>query len=123
MKEIAERWLGMAIRGAIAYAAYRLFGWIGFGIWVFVATFELLLQLVERQKTISDTLLSRLPDRCAFCHREIVDEGGVIDKDRIYHDACAEKLDSLEELRKEAGIPSREAINGQPKIKKAASQR
>ena len=62
------------------------------------------------------TLLSRLPDRCAFCHREIVDEGGVFDEQRIYHAACSDKLESLEGLRKEAGVPLSEAIH-KPKAK------
>jgi hypothetical protein len=38
-----------------------------------------------------NTLLSRLSDRSAFCHREIVDEGGVLDEDGIYHEAGERK--------------------------------
>lgn len=41
------------------------------------------------------TLLSPLPNRCAFCHREIVDEGGIIDDEGIYHEACLDKLERL----------------------------
>jgi hypothetical protein len=40
-----------------------------------------------------------------------VDEGGILDEDSIYHEACLEKLESLEELRKEAGVPLSEAIH------------
>jgi hypothetical protein len=57
-----------------------------------------------------NTLLSRLPDRCAFCHREIVDEGGLFHAEGIYHAACSDKLESLEGLRREAVVPFSEAV-------------
>jgi hypothetical protein len=53
-------------------------------------------------QTTRDVLLSRLPDRCAMCHREIVDEGGVTDFDlegelKTFHATCAEKIDAMKE--------------------------
>jgi len=51
-----------------------------------------------------------------MCHREMVDEGGIVDEEGIYHEACMDKLESLEELRKEAGVPSLEAIH-KPKVR------
>ena len=53
-------------------------------------------------QTTRDVLLSRLPDRCAMCHREIVDESGTTDMDlegetKIYHEACSERLDAMRE--------------------------
>jgi hypothetical protein len=102
---------------AIAWVAYYLFGWVGFALWALFLISWLAVQLIGNQQVIMKTLLSRLPDRCAFCHREIVDEGGVFDEDGIYHEICSEKLDSLEALRMEAGIPSSEAIQ-RPKEKK-----
>jgi hypothetical protein len=96
---------------AIAWVAFHLFGWIGLTLWTLFVISWFATQLISNQQTIMKTLLSRLPDRCAFCHREIVDEGGVFDEDGIYHAACSDKLDSLEGLRREAGVPSTEAIH------------
>jgi hypothetical protein len=46
-----------------------------------------------------------------MCHRQIVDEGGTLYEDgSVYHDACSDKLEKLEDLRKEAGVPYSEAI-------------
>jgi hypothetical protein len=105
-----KQYVGIAVDVAFACGAYRLFGWIGFAVWCFLNLSLFASQLMEHQQLISKTLLSRLPDRCAFCHREIVDEGGVFDEEGIYHETCLEKLDSLEELRKEAGVRYSEAI-------------
>jgi|SRR5689334_11163853 hypothetical protein len=102
MKETVERWVGMAVRGAIAYVAYRLFGWIGFGVWVFAVVFEMLIQIVDKQKSILTALEERLTRRCAMCHKEIVNEGGVIHENgRVYHDACSEKIDEMEERERQ----------------------
>jgi hypothetical protein len=95
----------------IAFVAYRFLGWLGFGVWVFFVISMFAVQMITTQKTTLNSLLSRLPDRCAFCHREIVDEGGVFDHDGIYHSACSDKLESLEELRREAGVRASEAIH------------
>ncbi len=103
---------------AIAWVAFRLFGWIGLALWALFVISWFATQLISNQQIIMKTLLSRLPDRCAFCHREIVDEGGVFDEEGIYHAACSDKLDSLEGLRKEAGVPSAEAIH-KPKARTA----
>lgn len=96
---------------ALAAAAYYFLGWIGFAVWAFFVVGRYAVQLVGYQRTMTQTMLSRLPDRCAFCHREIVDEGGVFDEDGIYHTACSEKLESLEGLRVEAGVPASQAIH------------
>ena len=96
---------------AIAGVAYYFFGWIGIVLWGFFVVSWFAVQLIGNQQIIMNTLLSRMPDRCTFCHREIVDEGGVFDEDGIYHAACSDKLYSLEELRKEAGVPYSEAIH------------
>lgn len=93
----------VALDLAVAVAAYYFLGWIGFALWVFFVASWFGVQLVGYQRTMMQTLLSRLPDRCAFCHREIVDEGGIVDKDGIYHAACADKLQAPEGLRLEAG--------------------
>jgi hypothetical protein len=106
-----KRYAELAADAAVAYAAYRLFGWIGFAVWSLFVISRFLADFVSHQHVIETTLLSRLPDRCAFCHREIVDEGGTFDEHGIYHEACIEKLESLEALRKEAGVPLSEAIH------------
>lgn len=106
-----KRYIEIAIDAAVAYVAYYLFGWIGFAIWVFFVMGILCVQAISNQRVMMNTLLSRLPDRCAFCHREIVDEGGILDEDSIFHERCIEKLESLEALRKEAGVPAAEAIH------------
>lgn len=103
---------------ALGWLAYYLFGWIGLALWVFFVVSLFCVQLISDQKIMMNTLLSRLPDRCAMCHREIVDEGGIINEEGIYHETCMDKLESLEELRKEAGVPLSEAIH-KPKAKNA----
>lgn len=82
----------LAADAVISYAAYRFFGWIGFAVWVFFVISRYCLQLVKDQRIMRDTLLSRLPDRCAMCKREIVDEGGILADENIYHEACSDKL-------------------------------
>ncbi len=106
-----KRYIEVGVNAAFASGAYYLVGWIGVAGWAIVVISWSLTQLIDDQRIIMNTLLSRLPDRCAVCHREIVDEGGVVDKEGIYHGACAHKLDSLEELRKDAGVPASEAIH------------
>lgn len=111
-----KRYVEIGADAAATYVAYYLFGWIGLAFWAVFLICWFATQLIGNQQVIINTLLSRLPDRCAFCHREIVDEGGILDEDSIYHDACLEKLESLEELRKEAGVPLSEAIH-RPKLR------
>jgi hypothetical protein len=106
-----RRYIEIAVNTAGAYGAFYFFGWIGFAIWVFIVMCLFSVQITNNQQVIKNTLLSRLPDRCAFCHREIVDEGGIFDEDSIYHKRCIEKLESLEELRKEAGVRASEAVH------------
>jgi len=115
-----KRYLEISIDVAVGFAAYFFFGWIGFALWALFVVSNFCIQLVADQRAIMQTLLSRLPDRCALCHREIVDEGGVLDEDGIYHDACADKLDSLEGLRKEAGVPLSEATH-RPRVRRRTS--
>ncbi len=110
-EHMLKRYAELAADAVVAYVAYRLFGWIGFAVWSLFVISRFLAEFVTHQHAIEKTLLSRLPDRCAFCHREIVDEGGTFDETGIYHDACIEKLEKLEELRKEAGVPASEAIH------------
>jgi hypothetical protein len=111
-----RRYVEISVDAAVACGAYYLFGWIGFAIWGLFLICWFATQLISNQQVMMKTLLSRLPDRCAFCHREIVDEGGIFDEAGIYHAACVDKLESLEELRKEAGVPASEAIH-KPKLR------
>jgi hypothetical protein len=106
-----RRYLEIVIDAVLAGTFYHFLGWIGFALFAFVALSWFLLQLIDAQNVTMKTLLSRLPDRCAVCHREIVDEGGVFDEHGIYHAACSDKLESLEELRKQAGVPASQAIH------------
>jgi hypothetical protein len=78
----------------LGLVAYHLGGWIGFALWVFFVIAVAFAKLVAHQEIMSKTLLSRLPDRCAMCHREIVDEGGVVDKEGIFHEVCLEKREA-----------------------------
>jgi hypothetical protein len=78
----------IAIDLVVAVVVYYYAHWIGFALWVFFVLCNYGYQIADSQKTIMNTLLSRLPDRCAMCHREIVDEGGTIDDAEdggIYH--------------------------------------
>ena len=111
--QMLKRYVEIGVDVAVAWGAYYLFGWIGFGLWALFVISWFATQLISDQQVTMKTLLSRLPDRCTVCHREIVDEGGIFDKEGIYHEACLEKLESPEELRKEAGVPSSEAIHKQ----------
>ncbi len=91
-----KRYIEIGIDAAVAWIAYYLFGWIGFAVWALFVISHFLSQLFGDQRIIMNTLLSRLPDRCAFCHREIVDEGGLVDEEgMIYHEACSDKRDSF----------------------------
>lgn len=106
-----KRYAEIAIDVAIAFAAYRFLGWIGFALWTLFVLMHIGTHVAGNQQVIMKTLLSRLPDRCAFCHREILDEGGVFDEVGIYHAACSDKLEGLEGLHREAGVPYSEAIH------------
>jgi hypothetical protein len=114
--KVLKRSIGIALGAVVAYAAYYLFGWIGLAIWAVIVITWFATQLISNQQVIMNTLLSRLPDRCAICHREIVDEGGIFDEEGIYHEACLEKIESLKELRIEAGEPSSGATH-KPKVR------
>lgn len=115
---MAKKYLEVAVDSAVAVAAYYIAGWIGLAIWALVVLSYFLVRVLESQETIKRTLLSRLPDRCAFCHREIVDEGGVFDEVGIYHAECSDKLYALEGLRREVGVPRNEAIH-MPRARKS----
>lgn len=97
-KHIAE----IAVDLFIVCIAFYFGHWFGFALCVvFIASYYAVRVLLVLQ-TIQNVLLSRMPDRCARCHREIVDEGGIIDTDidgeiRVYHEACSEKLDKFKE--------------------------
>lgn len=91
---------------AIGADLLALFIALCFGHWVGFALAGVFLisvyahQMLLIQQTTRDVLLSRLPERCKMCHREIVDEGGVIEEELdgefgIYHDACSEKLEAI----------------------------
>ena len=106
-----KRYVEVGVDAAVAYGAYYLFGWVGLAIWVVFLLGWYFTQLISAQQTALNTLLSRLPDRCAFCHREILDESGIFNEEGTYHAVCLEKLESLESLREEAGVPLSEAIH------------
>jgi hypothetical protein len=90
----------------VAAVAYYLFRWPGLALWAFFVFCRYLAELIFTQRMVMNTLLSRLPDRCAVCHREIVDEGGIIDEDgeSIYHGACMDKLGARREARRKAKV-------------------
>jgi hypothetical protein len=111
-----KRYLEVGIDAGFAGGAYYFFGWIGLAVWAIFLFGWYATQMISNQRIMTQTLLSRLPDRCAFCHREIVDEGGEFDEEGVYHAACAAKLESLEGLRKEAGVPYSEAIH-RPRVR------
>ena len=116
-----KKYLEVGLNAAVAVGLYYLFGWIGVVAWAFFVAVLFLSQLLTNQQAILRILTSRLPDRCAFCHREILDEGGIFDEEGIYHAACIDKRDSLEEHRRIAGVPSSESIH-KPQPKKAQRQ-
>jgi hypothetical protein len=116
-----KRYLEVGLDAAVAVGLYYLVGWIGVVGWAFFVAVLLLSQLLTNQRAIVRILTSRLPDRCAFCHREILDEGGIVDEEGIYHAACIDTLDSLEEHRRIAGVPPSESIH-KPRPKKEQTQ-
>lgn len=76
--------------------------WIGFAFAVLFVVLVLAYQTLMILQTTRDVLLSRLPDRCALCHREILDESGTLRRDfegelKMYHQTCCERLDAMEE--------------------------
>jgi len=89
----------------VVCVAYYFWHWFGFALAVFFFASVHVLEALTIMQTTRDVLLSRLPDRCAMCHREIVDEGGIMDDDlegelRIYQEACHEKLESIKSREK-----------------------
>lgn len=84
---------------AIIVALY--FGkWPGFALAVVVIFLVYAYKALMILQTTRDVLLSRLPDRCAMCHREVLDDPGVLDRDlddelKNYHEACSERLDAM----------------------------
>jgi hypothetical protein len=79
--------------------------WFGFAVATLFITLVWEQQILAALNTTRDVLLSRLPNRCGMCHRKILDEGGTIAEDlegeaKLYHDACAEKLDAIKEREK-----------------------
>ena len=113
-------YIEVAVDLLLAGAAYHFFGWIGFALFALFEVSLFAANLIAVQRATLNTILSRLPDRCAFCHREIVDQGGILDDEGIYHEECIDKLESLESLRKEVGVPLSEAIH-LPRRRKARS--
>jgi len=100
VKRAIERYFYVTLDAVGAFIAYHFFGWVGFGCWALFTLLFILNQIHEAMTTTMTTLLSRLPDRCAMCHREIVDEGGTVAKGlegetRIYHEECSNKLESI----------------------------
>ena len=89
----------IALDLTIAVIAYYFLHWIGFALVSLFIVCNYGYQIANDQKTTMQTLLSRLPNRCAMCHREIVDEGGIIadDGEGIYHEKCMDKLEALRE--------------------------
>ena len=84
----------------VVCVAFYFGQWFGFALAVFFFACVYGYQTLMILQTTRDVLLSRLPDRCAMCHREIIDEGGTIDTDlddelKIYHEACSDKLDAI----------------------------
>lgn len=54
--------------------AFLIGKWLGFALAVLLGLLVWGCQTLMILQTIRDVLLSRLPDRCALCHREILDE-------------------------------------------------
>jgi hypothetical protein len=92
---LLAQYVEIAVDLGVAILAYYFLHWFGFALWVFFVLCNYGYQITIYQKTTMNTLLSRLPERCAMCHREIVDEGG-LDEEGIYHEKC---FDSLEQFR------------------------
>lgn len=94
----------IAVDIAVAVAAYYFLHWVGFALWAFFVLCNYGYQITNYQKTMMNTLLSRLPDRCAMCHREIVDEGGIMDDDGegIYHENCMDNFGDRHKLCRDA---------------------
>jgi len=85
-----------------AVIAYAIGHWLGFAIAVLWIACVYAHKAVMILQTTRDVLLSRLPDRCAICHREIVDGGGVTDFNlegelKIFHAECAAKIEAMKE--------------------------
>ena len=90
-----KRVLEVAIDVLFASLAYYAFGWVGFAVAGLFIISYLLLQIVQATTNTANILASRLPDRCAVCHREIVDEGGILSEDSICHERCVGRAAAL----------------------------
>jgi formate-dependent nitrite reductase membrane component NrfD len=68
-----KRYIEIALDAALAGAAYAWWGWIGVAVIGFVVFSRYFFLIIENQQATVNALkavYSRLPDRCAFCHRE-----------------------------------------------------
>ena len=63
------------------FIAFLVGKWLGFALAVLFIVLVWGHQTLTTLQTTRDVLLSRLPDRCALCHREILDESGVLEDD------------------------------------------
>jgi hypothetical protein len=100
MKLTRKQFAAIGFDLLLVCVAFYFGRWFGFALAVMFLASIYGYQTLSILQTTRDVLLSRLPDRCGMCHREIVDEGGTIDIDleggtNIYHEACSEKLDAM----------------------------
>jgi hypothetical protein len=103
MKQLTwKSYVSIAGDALTVFIAFYFGRWIGFALAVFCIGSLYALRMEAIQETTRNVLLSRLPDRCAMCHREILDEPGVLEHDffdelKTYHESCGEKLDAMKE--------------------------
>jgi hypothetical protein len=100
MKLTWKQFVAIGFDLLLVCVAFYFGRWFGFALAIVFLASVYGYQTLSILQTTRDVLLSRLPDRCGMCHREIVDEGGTIDIDpegetKIYHEACCEKLDAM----------------------------
>jgi hypothetical protein len=103
--EIAGDFVGVCV-------AFLLGHWLGFALAIALLALVYGYKALMLLQTIRDVLLSRLSERCALCHREILDEPGILDHDfeeelKIYHEGCAERLDAMKLKGKHVAEASR----------------
>lgn len=97
--------LGIFVDALALCIAFYFGRWIGFAIAAFILASIWGQQMLQAVETTRNVLLSRLPDRCAMCSREILDGDGVTDFDiegevKMFHEACADKMEELKQKEK-----------------------
>ena len=88
-------WWTAASAAIVATIVFYSLNWPGLVILAFAGAALVSTALLGSLRAIVKLLEERLRDRCSVCHREILDEGGVIYKHGVFHDSCLKRVEHI----------------------------